>query len=81
MIDAMTRPRERVTVTLAPHDRDALAAMANQDARYPKQQITWLIRQEAKRRGLLTDPPDPPTTNEGHAVTLDKSGAPFGVQS
>ncbi len=42
-----------ITVSLDSDEQFALAVMRDQDMRYPKQQIKWLIRQEAQRRGLL----------------------------
>lgn len=50
----LTLPVKHITVTLGDAERVALAQMAAEDERYPKQQINWLIRQEAQRRGLLT---------------------------
>ena len=46
-------PIKCITVSLGDEERQALGHMSEQDARYPKQQIAWLIRQEAQRRGLL----------------------------
>ena len=45
----------RLTLSLSDDEAAALAAMARQDRRYPKQQIGWLIVEAAKRRGLLAD--------------------------
>jgi len=44
----------RPTVTVLPADRALLAQMADADLRPPAHQIAWLIREEARRRGLLT---------------------------
>jgi len=54
-------PVSRITVSLGDDERAALGRMAAEDTRYPKQQIAWLIRQEAQRRGLL------PATNSNRA--------------
>jgi hypothetical protein len=44
----------RLTVSFTPEERQALQAMAETDIRPPKEQVRWLLRQEAKRRGLLS---------------------------
>lgn len=43
----------RIVVPLGDAERAALAQMSETDMRFPKQQIQFLIREEAKRRGLL----------------------------
>lgn len=44
----------RMTITLAEDERLALNRMAAAECRFPKEQIRYLVRQEAERRGLLT---------------------------
>jgi hypothetical protein len=72
-----------VKVQLNPLERNALEKMASQNYRRPSEELRFLVVQEAKRRGLLHDPPDcqqMPTKNEGHAVVIEAAGAPFCVQ-
>lgn len=47
------RPPTRVTINLDQDIGAALVAMCEQDLRYPKQQIAWVLRREAERRGLV----------------------------
>ena len=49
------RPPTRVTIDLEQDVGVALVKMCEQDLRYPKQQLAWIVRQEAQRRGLLTN--------------------------
>ena len=65
----------RVTVPLSREEFAALSKSAQRELRPIREHARYLLR------GLLTDPPDPPRMNEGHAVNLDQSGAPFCVQS
>lgn len=44
-------PRQ-LTVTFTPTEREILQTLAVLDLRYPQEQIRWLVRQEAERRGL-----------------------------
>jgi hypothetical protein len=71
----------RIIVHLMPEESAALSAMVAQDTRTPRDQLRYLLVSEAKRRGLLTDPPDPSTKSEGCANVLQAAGAPFGIQS
>jgi hypothetical protein len=71
----------RIIVHLMPEESAALSAMVAQDTRTPHDQLRYLLVSEAKRRGLLTNPPDPPTKSEGHANVSEAAGVPFGVQS
>ena len=43
----------RLTISLTPEEREALERMVEADFRPPKEQIRWLVREEARRRGLL----------------------------
>ncbi len=43
----------RLTITLAEDERVALQRMAESDCRYPREQMRYLLRQEACKRGLL----------------------------
>jgi len=42
----------RLTITLAPEERELLDRLAQADLRPVKEQLRWLLRQEATRRGL-----------------------------
>jgi hypothetical protein len=44
----------RLTISFTPEERQVLQAMAETDTRPPKEQVRWLLRQEAERRGLLS---------------------------
>lgn len=43
----------KVTLVLPESEFRAVYALANRELRTPNDQIVWLIRQEAARRGLL----------------------------
>ncbi len=43
----------RLVVLLPPPLGEALAKMAYEDIRHPREQMQFLIRQEAERRGLI----------------------------
>lgn len=47
------RPFCRVSVVLDDDVGTALARMCQQDMRPPRQQLAWIVRAEAQRRGLL----------------------------
>jgi len=59
----------RLVVTLDHAEGDALARMAHNDLRDPREQLRWLLREELARRGLLS-PSDVPA-QEGHAAGRD----------
>ncbi len=42
----------RITIILAPEERELLDRLAQADVRPVKEQLRWLVRQEATRRGL-----------------------------
>ena len=42
----------RLTIILAPEERELLDRLAQADVRPVKEQLRWLVRQEATRRGL-----------------------------
>jgi len=67
----------RIIVHLMPEESAALSAMVVQDTRTPRDQLRYLLVSEAKRRGLLTDPPDPPRneSRECANVSQDMAGA------
>ena len=44
-----------VGVTLTKEERAALLEMSKQDTRYPWDEMRFLIREEARRRGLWTE--------------------------
>lgn len=70
-----------IQIELNRHERKALIEMAAQDMRSPWDQARFLVAQEARRRGLITDPPDPSAKSEGYAGLVESDGVPFGVQS
>ena len=72
--------RNRVIVHLSPTELEALRHLGAIEVRPPDDQLRYLLVNEAKRRGLLTDPPDPPR-NERCAAIDQATGAPFCVQS
>lgn len=43
----------RLTISFTEEERNALQQMAEYDFRPPKDQMRWLLRQEAQKRGLL----------------------------
>lgn len=57
----------RLTISLTPAESDALRRMVELDFRPPREQLRWLLRQEAQRRGLL------PSCSEN--VTIRSAGA------
>ena len=42
----------RLTISFTPSESQVLQAMAEKDFRPPKDHVRWLLREEAKRRGL-----------------------------
>ncbi len=57
-------------IELEPPELRLLTVMRVQDVRTPRDQVRWLIVQEARRRGLLPATPDPtddtqPTDTKG----------------
>ena len=44
----------RLTISFEPEEQLALQRMAEEDFRPPKDQLRWLLRQEAQKRGLLS---------------------------
>ena len=46
-----------IQIYLEPVEREAVIKMARQEMRPLREQIRWLIVQEAQRRGLLPAPP------------------------
>jgi hypothetical protein len=59
----------RITIQLSDEARAVLPTLAKQDMRYPKQQINYLIVEEAKRRGLL------PQEDRNRAQDMEAGGA------
>jgi len=66
--------RYRVPVDFPEHERAVLATLCSQDYRPPEDQVRYLVIQEAKRRGLLEDPP-PTLANENGAHNPSQAGA------
>ena len=46
--------RPRLTISFEPEEYEALQRLASADFRSPREQLRWLLRQEAERRGLMT---------------------------
>lgn len=42
----------KLGITLTPEEQQALVTMATADLRYPHEQLRWLLKQEAERRGI-----------------------------
>ncbi len=51
---------QRLTISFSPEERDALQHLSEESCRPPKEQLRWLLRNEARRCGLLR--PDEPAT-------------------
>ncbi len=49
----------RLTITFTQEEREALARLAQADVRPPKEQLRFLIRSEAEKRGLWPIAPAP----------------------
>jgi hypothetical protein len=47
--------RKRLTLYLDKKMADALLVMSREDGRNPIQETSWILRQELKRRGLLSE--------------------------
>lgn len=62
---------EATRIRLTPKERAALQAAADRWGSTLSDALRWAIRT------TYIDPPK----NEGHAVAIDRAGAPFGVQS
>ena len=54
--------RSSVNVPLTESEARALLEMANVECRHPREQMRWLLVQEAERRGLLLTTTDEPAT-------------------
>lgn len=63
----------RIIVHLMPEESAALSAMVAQDTRTPRDQLRYLLVNEAKRRGLLHDPPDSRQHRNGESAVLVQS--------
>jgi len=60
----------RTYVPMTESEFDLLQTMSEADMRYPKEQLRFLIRQEAERRGLLSNVKNIRVTHErgGHVL-------------
>jgi hypothetical protein len=58
----------RVTITLSEDERTALVSMAGNDYRQPQEQLRYLLRTEAQKRGLLDASEHLPTTKEDRSA-------------
>lgn len=54
----------RVNVPLDPGELTALVRMAETDCRHPREQMRYLLREEAYKRGLLTEEQRPEQEGE-----------------
>ena len=45
----------RINVPLAMRELEALIEMAQSECRHPREQMHYLLREEARRRGLLSE--------------------------
>lgn len=71
--------QQKIIVEAPRHEIDALVRMAAQDMRSPWEQVRYLVAQEARRRGLLYDPPENELRES--ATVLETAGALPLVQS
>ena len=62
----------RMVLILNESERQALSAMSEHDMRFPREQLRYLLRQEAQRRGLL---PDNDTPNARPAQEVQHANA------
>ncbi len=62
-------PNLRITVPLDDSELQALMSMAARDCRHPREQLRFLLREEARRCGLLSDEGEAQPTSE-----VDRSG-------
>lgn len=78
----MMTVNNRIIVHLMPEETAVLSAMVVQDTRTPCDQLRYLLVSEAKRRGLLADPPDPPRNESREcAAFVQSAGAPLLAKS
>jgi hypothetical protein len=47
----------RITITLSIQEKTALQVLATESLRSLKEELRFLLREEARRRGILTDQP------------------------
>jgi hypothetical protein len=59
----------RMVVILSETERQLLNAMSERDLRFPRDQMRYLLIQEAKRRGLLPAPSDNQPAEVQHAAS------------
>lgn len=52
----------KVTITITPEEKAALIDLAQAELRDPREQLRWLLKEAAERRGIL--PPAPLKTSE-----------------
>ena len=60
----------RLTISFTPAEREALRSMAEIDFRPPKDQLRYLLCQEARKRGLLPSV-DCPVESQASALEVD----------
>lgn len=68
----MNQRTYRVSVTFPESERNILSAMCAADIRAPDDQIRYLLRQEAQRRGLVTNSEETGTNLGGSPVSSGK---------
>ena len=59
----------RVNVPLDARELTALVRMAEADCRHPREQMRYLLREEASKRGLLTEEQQREREEEQHGET------------
>ena len=69
-----------VKLQLTPGERRALEEMAASNYRRPSDELRYLLVSEAKRRGLLHDPPSPRNESKEAPKIAETGGASFAVQ-
>ena len=68
----------RITIRMDSPEARALILMSEQDCRLPREQVRYLLREEARRRGLL----DIGSDGDDHVAQPDLGrGEPFKVEN
>ena len=61
---------KRLTISFTPEESRALQRMVETDFRPPKDQVRWLLRREAEKRGLLPGNTQEHKQRDGGAVDV-----------
>lgn len=62
----------RINVVLEKPELSALVSMANAECRHPTEQLRYILREEARRRGLLDT--EDTTEEQGQDSTTEEAG-------